>query len=1200
MSNLQFIIQQLSKPMTSPRPLTCYIIGEGTLPVQCATIWQQHGHTIAGIISSDPDVTHWADAHQISYINSGKDLLPFLRQREFDYLFSIVNPLLLPEEALQLPRRMAINYHDAPLPRYAGVHATSWALLHQETEHGITWHQMVAAVDAGAILRQVPVPITPTDTALTLNAKCYDAAIAAFAELVDDLQNGRLHPRPQNLDHRSYFPLCQRPSQSGIISWQNDAVSITALVRALTFGPYPNRLGLPKLWLGRELLLVSAAELLAAPSTQAPGVILAASDDSLHVATRSQPIALRHLTTLTGQPVSPPDLLRRNGLRIGSHLPELDRETAVALTATDADLCVHEPFWRARLAAGQPAGLPFLRYKPTAAPPSRYASRASFLPTDDPALLLAALVVYLFRLGTRDAFDLGFYTPPPLPDVSDLWAQYVPLRLALQADYTLSQVVTAVQTELDRLQRRRTYSRDIVLRYPDLRGLTWLRAAQPFPVAVAIVAQLEAYRPQGVDCVLVIAPGQGARWQYHPEALDDDSMRRLDAQVRALLANMQTNPSQTVAHWSLLPDVERRQVLETWQGTAVAYPSTPLPHELFAAHAAAQPDAPAIVTYAGTGVARQWHYAEVNRRANQLAHRLQAVGVGPDTPVGVLLPRSAELVVAQLAVLKAGGTYLPIDPAYPRARIHFMISDGLDAQRPVVIATPALAARLALDGVITIPLEMLSPAGAAVPDSDPAHNATPDSLAYVIYTSGTTGQPKGVQISQRGLRNLLAWHEHAFAIRPSDRLSQIFAPAFDGSVCDIWPALAAGASIHIPDEETRLTPWLLRDWLVTAGITIAFLPTPLGERVLPLEWPRHTALRLLRVGGDRLHEYPPPDLPFRVSNEYGPTENSVVSTQTFLPAQSPTTGAPGDAPPPIGRPIANTYAYVLDRCRQPTPSGIPGELHVGGDGLSPGYLHQPELTGLRFTIDDLRLPTTNRQPFDKLRTSSSIVNRRLYRTGDLVAWLPDGQLHFLGRLDYQVKIRGFRVELGEIEAVLAQQPDVETAVVVAYPHPSGEKQLAAYYVPAPNVRLSPADLRARLQERLPAYMIPAVWMRLNHMPLTSHGKVNREALPPPTLEETTPYLPPRTATETAVAQLWEELLDARPIGADHAFFEMGGNSLLATQVVARLRAQFGVTLSLPALFAAPTVAALSARIDLLRQAAQPTPVSAADWEEGEL
>lgn len=1185
--------------MSSPHHFTCYIIGTGTLPVQCAHILQEQGHTIWGIVSPDVKVIRWAETNQIPVATNNRELLPFLRAQPFDYLFSIVNPLVLPVPALQLPRQMAINYHDAPLPRYAGVHATSWALLHQEQQHGITWHEMVAEVDAGDILRQVSVPIAADDTALTLNAKCYAAAIAAFTDLVADLENGRLQIHSQDIRQRSYFALCQRPPLSGFISWQgqgNNAAAINALVRALTFGPYPNRLGLPKLWLGQDnIFWVGTAVPLLGTSSQPSGTIMAVTADGLQVATSSEPLLLRQLTTVTGQPVQPVDLLARMGLHVGSRLPDLPSETAVSLMHRDAELCKYESFWRRRLATAQPASLPFLRYQrvpQSGSLPRSYAVRSAALAADDPLLLLAALAVYCFRLGQYDTFDLGFYAAQPHSVFFDaLYTQYVPFRITLRADWTLAQVMTAVQTEYRQIQRHQTYSRDIILRYPELHGLARLSGAQPFPIAVALVRRLDAYQPDGVDCTLVIAADQGAvRWCYNPAALDDDTVRSLDAHLQVLLAAMQANPQQTVGQWPLLPEEEQRQVLQTWNETAVSYRPTPLVHDLVAARAAAHPGALAIVTYSGSSKARQWAYDDLNRRANQLAHHLQALGVGPNTCVGVLLPRSAELLVAQLAILKAGGAYLPIDPTYPRARIHFMITDGLDAEDPIVIATPAFAARLALDGVTTIALDLLNTTTAFGPDTDPGHDATPDSLAYVIYTSGTTGQPKGVQITHRGLRNLLAWHEQAFAPRPQDRFSQVFAPAFDGAVCDVWPAFAVGASVHIPDEETRLTPWLLRDWCLMAGITIAFLPTPLGERILSLEWPQQTALRLLRVGGDRLHEYPPSGLPFMISNEYGPTENSVVSTQTFLHRSQ---AVAREMPPPIGRPIANGFAYILDRFHQPVPVGVPGELYVGGDGLSPGYLRRPELTHLRFATYDLPV-------------SHSLVSRRLYRTGDLAVWLPDGQLHFLGRLDYQVKIRGFRVELGEIEAVLVQQPEVETAVVVAYPHPSGDKQIVAYYVlrvdtlAAGMPRLSAADLRARLQQRLPDYMIPVVWIHLNHMPVTVHGKVNREALPPPTMENVTPYVPPRTETETAVARLWESMFDIHPIGADHAFFEMGGNSLLATQLIAQLQDKFAVQLSLRVLFEMPTVAALSAHIDAVRWAAQPALQKTAGWEEGEL
>jgi amino acid adenylation domain-containing protein len=434
-----------------------------------------------------------------------------------------------------------------------------------------------------------------------------------------------------------------------------------------------------------------------------------------------------------------------------------------------------------------------------------------------------------------------------------------------------------------------------------------------------------------------------------------------------------------------------------------------------------------------------------------------------------------------------------------------------------------------------------------------------DNLVYVIYTSGSTGQPKGVAVSYQNLINLVTWHCQTFHLSPTDRTTQLAGIGFDASAWEIWPTLLAGASLHLPTEAIRMNPEKLRDWLVSEGITLTFLSTPLAEQMLALTWPSPIPLRTVLTGGDRLHHAPPAGLPFTLVNNYGPTENTVVTTSDVVMPQTTERPAHPSLSPAIGRPIANTCLYLLDQYLQLVPIGVPGEIFIGGAGLARGYLHHPELTAERFVPN----------PF------SSESGARLYRTGDLARYRNDGTIEFLGRLDQQVKIRGFRIELGEIETLLGQHPAIREVAVLTREASPGDKRLVAYVVlhpeqPAPG---SP-DLRYYLQTRLPDYMIPSDFVVLETLPLTANGKVDRHALPAPNqsrppLEQA--YVAPRDNWELQMAHLWETILGKQPIGVQDDFFALGGHSFLAVALMAQVQTHFGRSLPLAALFQEATV-----------------------------
>ncbi|HEX2349978.1 MAG TPA: non-ribosomal peptide synthetase [Ktedonobacterales bacterium] len=599
-----------------------------------------------------------------------------------------------------------------------------------------------------------------------------------------------------------------------------------------------------------------------------------------------------------------------------------------------------------------------------------------------------------------------------------------------------------------------------------------------------------------------------------------------------------------------------QQQLAAWNDTDRHYPQDRCVHELVAARAATMPDALALVTQDAT-----LSYGALNRRANQLAHRLQALGVGRNVLVGVCMKSSLDFVVGLLGILKAGGAYVPMDAAYPADRLAFMLED---MKASVLVTQQALASALFSDCTAhVLCLDADAPLLATENATDPPSGATPDDLAYVIYTSGSTGRPKGVEITHRSLLNLIFWHQHAFKVTSDDRATQIASTAFDAAGWEIWPYLTAGASVHIPGEEIRIVPMRLCDWLVARGITISFLPTPLAEAVIALTWPPTTALRLLLTGGDTLHSHPPDSLPFVVVNNYGPTENTVVATSgRVLPSPHP------KAPPSIGRPIANVQVYVLDERLQQVPIGETGELYIAGAGLARGYLHRPALTAERFIHN----------PF------SSDPAARLYKSGDLVRFLPDGQLAFQGRADEQIKIRGYRIEPDEIIAVLNEHPAVQTSLVVAREDSPGDRRLVAYIVREPATELTVSSLRDVLGARLPEYMIPSTFVALEDLPMTTNGKLDRAALPAPSstntlqdVTETTHWTP----LQRRVAGIVASVLDREPdqVTLDDNFFLLGGHSMLGAQLLVKVAETFGVELPLRSLFEAPTVRGLSDTIE---------------------
>lgn len=589
--------------------------------------------------------------------------------------------------------------------------------------------------------------------------------------------------------------------------------------------------------------------------------------------------------------------------------------------------------------------------------------------------------------------------------------------------------------------------------------------------------------------------------------------------------------------------------------TASDYPRNQCIHQIFEAQVERTPDALAVVSNN-----ERLTYGELNRRANAVARYLGGRGVGPETLVGICLKRSVEMVLASLGILKAGGAYLPLDPTYPRERLSFLLEDSAVS---LLITQQYLIENLPYHNVEPVFLDCNEWTIAQQRAGNCENTAQAENLAYVIYTSGSTGCPKGVEITHRSLLNLVRWHDSVFEVTPDDRASVLASVGFDAAVWETWPYLAAGASLYLPDEVTRLSPEQLRDWLLSNEITISFLPTVLAERIMALEWPASTPLRILLTGAETLRHYPSNKLPFRLVNNYGPTECTVVATSGFVPS-----GVRANGLPTIGRPIANTQVYILDEKLQQVPAGLAGELHIGGAGVARGYLHRPALTVEKFIPD----------PF------SEDPSARLYKTGDVARYLSNGEIAYVGRSDDQIKIMGYRIEPNEIVTVLDRHPLVKTSVVVAREDGNNEKRLVAYVVLNSPSQPPASELRRFLASELPEYMVPAIFVLLDALPLTEHGKIDRRALPLPDVQNTLrdePFTAPRTPIEERLTVILCSLLELDHVSVNDNFFFLGGHSLLGTQLIARIRAAFAVEIALRTLFDTPTIADLSSEIERL-------------------
>ncbi len=788
--------------------LRCFLIGADSLLIECGDVLRERGHAILGVISAAPRVVRWAQQLGLPVLDPASDYRGALDAEPFDYLFAITHLAIIPADVLAKPRRGAINFHDGPLPRYAGLNAPAWALIHREREYGITWHEMTAEVDAGRILKQRRFEIAEHEVALTLNTRCFEQGLESFAELIDELAEGREQYQTQDLGERSVFGRHDRPLLGCLLNFQHASADLVALVRALDFGRYPNPLGSPKISHRNQLVVVTQAEAVDDVLGEHCGQILTIDDERLRVATLDGAIDLLAFADLAGNKLSLSQVVERLDLDRGRSLDMLNADQARELTELTLRMARHEAYWTERMATLDPARVPSASGEacPLQTPgwgalpiPVSVELAAAFETFELSEVLATAWSVLLARRNDRDGFDLT-WSNDALRELVGHWSSWfavsVPWRVELQWHESFADNVQRLHDSLARLAQRGTFMHDLIGRRPELASLRLPS------VAIHADTVLSNFEPQPLTALalLVSRDGRSVNLVYDHNVLSAAAATQLQQQFLTLLGQLAIEPRQLISQLQLVSGEERHTLLEQWNATEVEYPRELCIHQAIEQRVALMPDAVAVVC---EGVSLT--YQELNRRANQLAAHLRARGVGPDRLVGIHLQRSTDLVVSILAVHKSGGAYVPLDPLYPADRIALMIED---AALGVILSETAIVGQLPSHRAEVVLVDADWPEIACHSEANVPSKLNSQQLAYVIYTSGSTGKPKGVMIEHRNVLNFFAGMDERIEHDPPGVWLAVTSLSFDISVLELLWTLSRGFKVVLFRDREReaMTP----------------------------------------------------------------------------------------------------------------------------------------------------------------------------------------------------------------------------------------------------------------------------------------------------------------------------------------------------------------------------------------------------------
>lgn len=1136
----------MNKKTHMPQP-SCLLIGEDHFIVECAEILLINDYNIKGIISFEKNTELWALKNNISLY---KSLDEIVMTDEIDYLFSIVNSKIIPERLLKRIKKLAINYHHAPLPKYAGINAPSWAIINSEKQHGITWHIMSSEIDQGDILKQFFFDLDKKETALSLNLKCYQHALNAFKELIADLCLQNLSPIPQPFSQRTYYGLSDKPKGNGWINWSDPGEEVEKYYRAFHFGIHDNSLSTLKFNIKNNHYIINELRLSSYGSEETPGTIVHLTDEYLEIATSTKNIIITQIITLDGKNCLLKNLYKTHDLQKGSRIKSPNTQHLYLFEKLSSEISRYEKYWVNEIAQFNPSEFPFLshkaqdvslthkfNYKAVAnvnLPTELITTLKTYSSTDDEltSFFIASLFIYLYKLGNIDKIGIGLIIPFHSGE-NYLFSTDIPLSMQITDDLLIENAYTTVHKQLLSIRNKKTFLKDIFYRYQATKN------SEKFPrISIAFDdTSSGVYNNSNALIIFKISLVEKKICLLINKNIHTHNkyffwfLKNSLSHYAYCLKNMIKHKCLTVEHLEILPEEEMHLVLQKWNCTKKKIPEKNSVFDLLKKSFHKNAGNLAIV-YQEKEITYQVLEDKVNHFASYLYHNMH---IKEQVPVIIYMPRSTEWIISLLALIKIHAIYIPVPTNTPIERLRAIIKDT-NACHIITNTKYAKNINKQLSNI-----KVISSLEFYKKRFSPIHHC--NNVAYIMYTSGSTGAPKGVMIQHRSLLNLVVEQIKALKLNPKTRVLQFSSIGFDASIWEIFASLVAGCSIYIPSEEKILVGNELTKLITNYQITCITLPPSILQTI------SSTAAKVLQtiiIAGESCSEELVDNWieKVRLINAYGPTETTVCATMTILSRKKHIN---------IGKPIGNTYSYVLDHNHKPLPIGVIGELYLGGANLALGYLNKPELTKQYFITN----------PF---------TQEKIYRSRDLARWLPDGTLEYIGRIDNQIKIRGFRIELEAIETQILHNKNVEQAAVIHRKHKQLGDILVAYVVIKKQIELN--HLRGYLEKYLPHYMIPNFFVCLDKLPLTNNGKIDRSVLPEPEIAKTN-NKHPKTELENKIERIWSKIFGLDCISIHDNFFNLGGNSLLLSQLLLALRDELNFEVHFSIFLKNPTIAGIA-------------------------
>ncbi len=1111
----------------------CVVIGTTHMCISVLELLQKHCWNILCVVSKDLSVIDYCKKNEIKILKGLKQV----EEKGF-ILFSVINYSILSEDFLRSHKvKYAINYHDSLLPKYGGVNSTTWAICNEESIHGVSWHLISSKIDEGDLVKQSSFAIDPNETAFSLNLKCSTEALRLFSLLLEDFDSGYVFTKKQDLRNKTYFDRNKIPENYGIINFNDSLKKIYSTHRSLYLGgkSYCNPVGSVKIWDGSEFFLIDSLAIVKDKKT-IPGKVYTSSDSSLLIGVSDGKIAINNIKTSEGEKVCINNTsFHENSVITPYCISQKEKEVLEKIKKSEGKLL--DEFF-----SDDSYQDPFFDVPLVDANTDQYHRSFSFNKNLDCKAILSRIFLGLLGYIGRDVCI-------PVKSIettkSKLFSNFIfkmnLIRLEIsQRDLTYGNFVNFITSGLE---EGLLVPKDLLFRYRNRCHIDKIRdnlevvySKKSLPLGkqrmrITLIkgrVHFDGYEQDKAIIDLI--------YSFIKYAINDvtliNGITLKDFFERS--ANKEGNPFYYHKKNRLAIDHESIN-----SAVLKEYPSSFL--ETFEKQALYQPNSLAL-----TFEDKKLNYDCLNKKANQFARYLKEKGAESGSLVGIGLSRSDDLIIALLGVMKAGCTYIPLDPSHPAQRIHFILEDaGVD-----YFITKASHKSLFKKHHGKLILfdeernEILKQE-----ETTPKRGIPKDHLAYVLYTSGSTGTPKGVEVFESALDNLIYSVQKQIQCTAKDRWLALTTISFDISILEICLPLTQGAAVVLASDKSSKDPQAITRLIDKAKITIAQATPSMWQMIIDGKWKGKTGLKALS-GGEALPKNLAKELlkrGVRLWNLYGPTETTVWSSMEKVTAS--------DEVITIGRPIDNTEFYVLDDRQQIQPIGVPGELYIGGAGLAKGYLNRKELTESKFISS----------PFG-----------RLYGTGDLVCRLQDGRFEYIGRLDHQIKIRGFRVELGEIEEVLRKIKGISQVVVVTHEVKPGDLRLVAYF----QGEASQSDLEVTATSFLPSYMHPNTYIKVREFPLTPNQKIDRNALPSPVnIEEDGRYIAPKSVYEKQIANIFERYLGLEKVSVDTNFFSLGGHSLLVVQVISEINKSFCIDLPLTSLFEHPSVKTLGLQVE---------------------